>query len=217
MLTSFWHGVKIRSSRTAESENRGGNTMTRYGYGRVSTKDQNLDRQIRALEKEGAEIIYSEKVSGAKERPELEKLLNKLCEGDVLIVSELTRVSRSTQDLINIVNRVMEAGATIKSVKDKWLDTSSAQGKLMLTIFAGLAEFERDLLIERVKDGMETAKQKGVALGRPKANVNKLNHAIDLYLAGDHNVPQILDICGVSKSTLYRELRERGIKRGVVK
>lgn len=191
--------------------------MAIYGYARVSTKGQNLDRQLVALEEAGCEYIYSEKVSGAKDRPELEKLLNLLGEGDTLIVAELTRVSRSTQDLINIVNRVKEAGATIKSLKDTWLDTTTAQGKLMLTIFAGLAEFERDLTIERVKDGMKTAKEKGVSIGRPKANVNKINHAIDLYLAGDYNVPQILDICGVSKSTFYRELRERGIKRGVVK
>lgn len=191
--------------------------MAIYGYARVSTKGQNLDRQLVALEEAGCEYIYSEKVSGAKDRPELEKLLNLLGDGDTLIVAELTRVSRSTQDLINIVNRVKEAGATIKSLKDTWLDTTTAQGKLMLTIFAGLAEFERDLTIERVKDGMKTAKEKGVSIGRPKANVNKINHAIDLYLTGDYNVPQILDICGVSKSTLYRELRERGIKRGVVK
>lgn len=191
--------------------------MAIYGYARVSKKDQNLDRQLRALEEHGCEYIYSEKISGVKDRPELEKVLSLLGEGDVLIVAELTRVSRSTQDLINIVNRVTEAGATIKSIKDQWLDTTTAQGRLMLTIFAGLAEFERDLLIERVKDGMETAKEKGVTLGRPKANVNKLNHAIDLYLTGDYNVPQILDICGVSKSTLYREMRQRGIKRGVVR
>ena len=191
--------------------------MAIYGYARVSTKGQNLDRQLVALEEAGCEYIYSEKVSGAKDRPELEKLLNLLGDGDTLIVAELTRVSRSTQDLINIVNRVKEAGATIKSLKDTWLDTTTAQGKLMLTIFAGLAEFERDLTIERVKDGMKTAKEKGVSIGRPRANVNKINHAIDLYLTGDYNVPQILGICGGSKSTLYRELRERGIKRGVVK
>lgn len=191
--------------------------MAVYGYARVSKKDQNLDRQLRALEEIGCEYIYSEKISGVKDRPELEKVLNLLSEGDVLIVAELTRVSRSTQDLISIVNRVTEAGATIKSIKDQWLDTTTAQGRLMLTIFAGLAEFERDLLIERVKDGMETAKEKGVALGRPKANVNKINHAIELYLTGDYNVPQILDICNVSKSTLYRELRARGINRGAIR
>lgn len=191
--------------------------MAIYGYARVSTKGQNLDRQLVALEDAGCEYIYSEKVSGAKDRPELEKLLNLIGDGDTLIVAELTRVSRSTQDLINIVNRVKEAGATIKSLKDAWLDTTTAQGKLMLTIFAGLAEFERDLTIERVKDGMKTAKEKGVAIGRPKTNVNKMNHAIDLYLTGDYNVPQILDICGVSKSTFYRELKDRGITRGGVR
>ena len=110
--------------------------MAVYGYARVSKKDQNLDRQLRALEEIGCEYIYSEKISGVKDRPELEKVLNLLSEGDVLIVAELTRVSRSTQDLISIVNRVTEAGATIKSIKDQWLDTTTAQGRLMLTIFA---------------------------------------------------------------------------------
>lgn len=184
--------------------------MAIYGYARVSTEGQNLDRQVIALEEAGCEYIYSEKISGAKDtRPELEQVLNLLGEGDVLIVSELTRVSRSTQDLINIVSRVTEAGASIQSLKDKWLDTTTAQGKLMLTIFAGLAEFERDLLIERTKDGMKAAKARGAAIGRPAVNKSKMEYALELYAAGEKSVPQIVEITGVSKASLYRELKKQ--------
>lgn len=188
--------------------------MAIYGYARVSTKEQNLDRQIRALENAGVEYIYQEKISGkADKREQLEEMIKMLGKGDVVVVAELTRVSRSTIDLINVVKRIQEAGADIKSIKESWLDTTTSGGKLMLTIFAGLAEFERDLIVERVKDGMETAKANGVVLGRKPVNINKVEHAIELYNSGNHTCNQILDICGMTRSTFYRELRKRGIKR----
>ncbi|MGV2685141.1 helix-turn-helix domain-containing protein [Clostridium perfringens] len=188
--------------------------MAIYGYARVSKKEQNLDRQILALEEAGCEYIYSEKITGTKkDRPELENLLNIIGKGDIVYVCELTRVSRSTQDLIDIVNRIAATGADIKSIKESWLDTTTAQGKLMFTIMAGLAQFERDLLVERVKDGLETAKKKGVTLGRPAANTNKVDHAIELYKTGLYTSTQITDICDISKSTLYRALRKHGLVR----
>jgi DNA invertase Pin-like site-specific DNA recombinase len=184
----------------------------KVGYARVSTKEQNLDRQIKSLEAEGVVKIYMEKISGkAEKRPELEKMLSELCRGDEVIVAELTRVSRSTIDLINIVNSVGDMGASIKSLKESWLDTSTAHGKLLLTIFAGLAEFERNLLVERVKEGMAVAKEKGVHLGRPKIKRTKIDDAVDMYLSGRYTVPEIVIKTGVSKSTLYRRLRERNL------
>lgn len=188
--------------------------MTIYGYARVSSKEQNLDRQIHALEQAGCEYIYSEKISGkVDKRPEMERMLAVVGKGDVVIVAELTRVSRSTIDLIDIVKRIQEAGADIKSLKESWLDTTTSGGKLMLTIFAGLAEFERDLIVERVKDGMETAKRKGVKLGRPTVNLNKIEHAMEMYKTGEYTNPQIWDICGITKSTFYRELKARNLTR----
>lgn len=187
--------------------------MTIYGYARVSTDGQKNDRQLRALEEAGCEHIYEEKVNGVKKRPELDKVLALLGKGDVLIVSELTRISRSTIDLITIVTKIQECGASFKSLKETWLDTTTSGGKLMLTIFAGLAEFERDVIVERVKDGLATAKTNGVVLGRPSTNKSKVKHAIELYKEGNHTCSQILDICNLSRSTFYRELRKEGITR----
>src|SRR5690554_3946512 len=113
------------------------------GYARVSTVEQNLDRQFKALEDAGCEVIYSEKITGTqKNRSELKRLLADLQPGDTVIVKELTRVSRSTQDMLQLVQEITAKGCYIKSLNESWLDTSSPAGELMLTIFAGLAQFE---------------------------------------------------------------------------
>jgi DNA invertase Pin-like site-specific DNA recombinase len=117
----------------------------------------------------GCAKVYAEKVSGAKtDRPELAKLIRRLEAGDVLMVTRLDRLARSTRDLLNILDAIGKAGAGFKSLSDAWADTTTPHGRLMLTILGGLAEFERELIIARTGDGRARAKAKGVRFGRPR-------------------------------------------------
>ena len=133
-----------------------------FGYARVSTQEQNLDRQLDILKNEGAEEIIQEKVSGIKySRPELFKLLDKLRKGDIILVTDLTRLSRGTKDLFSLVEQIEKREANIKSLKESWLDTTTPQGKLMFTLMAGINQFERDLISQRTKEGLEAARKRG--------------------------------------------------------
>ena len=184
----------------------------KIGYARCSTADQNLDWQLDALKKEGCERIYEEKVSGTKkERPELSKMMDALREGDTIVVCELTRLSRSTKDLFDLVERVSSLGADIKSLKESWLDTTTPQGKLLFTIFAGVSQFERDLTYQRTMDGLAAARARGRMGGRPKTDPKKIQQAIAMYKAKDIPVRDILETTGISRATLYAYLlREEG-------
>lgn len=131
------------------------------GYKRVSTQNQKLDRQTDMLNEYGVERIFEEKVTGTKrERKELDKMIDMLRKGDVVIVADLTRLSRSTKDLFEIVEIINSKGAEIKSLKESWLDTTTPQGKFLLTVFAGLSQFERDLIVDRTNDGLAAAKSR---------------------------------------------------------
>lgn len=179
------------------------------GYARVSTTDQNLDRQIVALQEAGCERIYQEKISGKNtDRPELQKLLAELEAGDTVIVKELTRVSRSTQDMLQLVAQITEKGANIKSLNESWLDTGSPAGELMLTIFAGLAQFERKLMLQRCAEGRAVAIEKGVKMGRPRVGGKQLDFAIQLYKSQEMSIRKICEATGVAKATLCRRLKE---------
>src|SRR5262245_60773906 len=130
------------------------NTMPTYGYARVSTDGQSLASQDAELHATGCSKVYAEKISGARsDRPELAKALKRLTVGDVLIVTRLDRLARSTRDLLNILDDIAKRGAGFKSLHDAWADTTSAHGRLMVTILAGLAEFERELILARRSDG----------------------------------------------------------------
>jgi len=182
----------------------------KIGYARCSTIDQNLDWQLDALQKEGCERIYHEKVSGMKkERPELMKLLDTLRNGDTVIVCELTRLSRSTKDLFELVERINGLGANIKSLKELWLDTTTPQGKLLFTIFAGVSQFERDLTYQRTIDGLAAARARGRLGGRPKVDTKKIHQAIAMYEAKDIPIKDILETTGISRATLYAYLDKR--------
>ena len=141
------------------------------GYARVSTQEQNLDLQLDELKKAGAEKVFMEKVSGGKweaERPELDKALSFVREGDKLIIWKLDRLGRSLPQLIRTVNQLKDKSVELKSLKEN-IDTSSATGKLMFHIFGSLAEFERDMIKERVKAGLISARERGRLGGRPIA------------------------------------------------
>jgi len=142
--------------------------MTIFGYARVSTDGQTLDAQLEALKAAGCEKVFREKVSGAHaDRAQLSRLLTTIDRGDVLIVSRLDRLARSTRDLLNIVGGVAERGASFRSLADSWADTTTPHGRLMLTVLDGLAEFERDLIRSRTGEGRIRAKARGVHMGRP--------------------------------------------------
>ncbi len=128
--------------------------MPMYGYARVSTRDQDLSSQEAELKSAGCAKVFKEKVSGAKsDRAELAKAIRKLDAGDVLVVTRLDRLARSTRDLLNVLAEVAKRGAGFKSLKDTWCDTTTMHGRLMLTVLAGLAEFERELIRARTGEG----------------------------------------------------------------
>ena len=177
----------------------------KIGYARVSTEEQNLDRQIDILEQIGCGRIYEEKVSGIKkERPELNKMLDQIRTGDVIIISDLTRLSRSVKDLFSLVEQIEGKGANIKSIKESWVDTTTAQGKLMFTIFAGISQFERDLISQRTIEGLNAARARGKKGGRPKVNDKDIKLAIKMYNSKNYSISEITKATGVSKTTLYR-------------
>lgn len=179
------------------------------GYARVSTVDQSLDRQLDQLKKAGCEKIFQEKITGTKfERPELERLFEHLRVGDTVIIVELTRLSRGTKDLFKLVERIESVGANIKSLKETWLDTTTPQGKLMFTIFAGISQFERDLISQRTREGLEAARARGRNGGRPPKDRKDIDKAIKLYNSKQHSLKEIYELTGVSKMTLYRYLNK---------
>jgi DNA invertase Pin-like site-specific DNA recombinase len=175
------------------------------GYARVSTDDQNLDLQKDALTQAGCEKILKDHQSGAKAaRPGLQAALEYAREGDTLVVWRLDRLSRSLQDLIEMVNQLEERGIGLKSLHES-LDTSSSSGKLIFHIFGALAEFERNLIRERTQAGLRAARKRGRTGGRPKAlDADKRALAVQLYEGKQHTVKQICQMMGISKPTLYK-------------
>jgi DNA invertase Pin-like site-specific DNA recombinase len=139
-----------------------------YGYARVSTDGQTLAAQHSQLHAAGCNKIFAEKISGAvSNRPELIRALAELQDGDVLLVTRLDRLARSTRDLLNILDTISKAGSGFRSLSDPWCDTTAPHGRLMLTVLGGLAEFELELIRARTGDGRQRAKAAGVRLGRP--------------------------------------------------
>jgi len=144
-------------------------------------------------------------VSGiTKNRPELNKMLDQIRTGDVIIISDLTRLSRSVKDLFSLVEQIEGKGANIKSIKESWVDTTTAQGKLMFTIFAGISQFERDLISQRTIEGLNAARARGKQGGRPKINEKEIKLAVKMYNSKNYSISEITKATGVSKTTLYR-------------
>jgi DNA invertase Pin-like site-specific DNA recombinase len=143
--------------------------MAVLGYARVSTADQDLSGQLAALRAAGADPIYREKISGARsDRPQLAKLMAALKQGDVVVVTKLDRLGRSTRELLDLIDWIGRAGAAFRSLGDPLWDTSSAQGRLLSTLLAGIAEFERELIRERTGEGRKRAMANGVKFGRKR-------------------------------------------------
>src|ERR1700694_4678368 len=139
-----------------------------YGYARVSTDGQSVAAQVEALTAAGAVRVFRETASGAKtNRDQLRRVMNELHDGDVLMVTRLDRLARSTRDLLNTLATIADRKAGFRSLADTWADTTTPHGRLMLTVLGGLAEFERDLIHARTAEGRERAKARGVKMGRP--------------------------------------------------
>lgn len=181
--------------------------MALIGYARVSVVTQRLDLQIDALNQHGVERIFSEKMTGTRsDRPQLQEMLKFLREGDTVVVWKLDRIGRSMRDLINIVTNLQEKGVHFVSLKEN-IDTSSATGKLIFGIFASLAEFERDLISERTRAGLDAAKARGRKGGRPGVDEEKIALAVKMHESKQYSIPEILRATGISRTTLYRYLK----------
>jgi DNA invertase Pin-like site-specific DNA recombinase len=179
------------------------------GYARVSTKDQLLDRQILALEAAGCSRIFADKKSGKNvEREELWKALDYLRPGDTLVVPSLDRLGRSLQDLIAVVAGLRRRGVGFRSLKEA-LDTTTPGGRLVFHVFAALAEFIRELIIEGTNEGLAAARARGQRLGRPPAMTpEQVGHARAMLTQPDATISSIARLLGVSRSTIYKYLPE---------
>ena len=176
----------------------------KFGYARVSTAQQNLDRQMDMLQKYGVDMIFNEKMTGTKrDRPELTKLLDRMMPGDTIVIESLSRLGRSTKDLIELVELFEQRGVHLVSLKEA-IDTSTPAGKLLFTLMSAIAQFERDVIAERTKEGLAAARARGRLGGRPKADAQKVRPAVKLYHARQHSIKEIEELTGVKKSTLYR-------------
>jgi DNA invertase Pin-like site-specific DNA recombinase len=179
--------------------------VTVYGYARVSTSGQSVDAQARQLRAAGAGKVFREVTSGvAVDRPQLRRLLSELAAGDVMIVTRLDRLARSTRDLLNTLAAITEKKAGFRSLGDAWADTTTAHGRLMLTILGGLDEFERELIRIRTGEGQARAKADGKSLGRkPKLTQQQKEEAIRRRDEGEA-VRAIARTYNVSPSTISR-------------
>ena len=176
------------------------------GYARASLEKQAIDRQLDELAAEGVApgSIYQEKITGTKrDRPELNRLLAGLKPGDTVIVVELSRVSRSTKDLLEIVALISDKGAHFRSLNERWLDTTTPQGQLIFTIFAGLCQFERDLTAERTKSGLKAAAARGRVGGRPPVQPEQVA-AVEALRRSGVKIDQIVADTGLGRSTVNR-------------
>ncbi len=178
------------------------------GYARVSTDDQDLALQRAALKEAGCKRVFEEKISGARrDRPELARMLDGIREADVVVVTRLDRLARSTRDLLDIAERLKDNTAGLRSLAEPWADTTSPAGRMVLTVFAGIAEFERSLIHERTSSGRTAAKARGVRFGRP-SSLTAEQVALGQRLIDEgksvREVARVILKC--HPATLYREL-----------
>lgn len=189
----------------------------KVGYVRVSTQGQNLERQEIIMEKLGIERMFIDKLSGKNtERPGLNDMLDFIREGDEVIVESVSRLARNTKDLLEIVEKINDKKAGFKSQKEN-IDTTTVAGKFVLTVFGALAELEREYILERQKEGIEIAKQKGVYKGRKPKDLEKFD---DVFIRWNNNQLSAVEACrelGISRATFYRRVDEKIKKEGLTK
>ena len=178
-----------------------------FGYCRVSTEEQVLDRQLESLKKYNCDEIFMEKITGTKaNRPELNKLKEKVREEDIVVIESLSRLGRSTKNLSELVEYFKGKKVKLISTKEN-IDTESATGQLLLTVLSAISQFERDLTVERTKEGLVAARARGRKGGRPKSDEKALNKAIKLYQSKEYSIKEIVSMTGISQSTIYRNIK----------
>lgn len=188
---------------------------TRYiGYVRVSTVEQNEARQLKALEQFGKPMhkIFVDKKSGKNtDRPQLQRMLDFVRAGDVIIVSDWSRLARSTPDLLQLVNQLHQNGVDVVSIKEQF-NTSTPQGKFMFTVFAAMAEFEREIILERQREGIEIAKAQGKYKGRQarEIDIDEFRHECELWRSGKQTAEETMNHVGYKKAQFYKKVKELG-------
>lgn len=178
------------------------------GYARVSTSDQNADAQLDALTQAGCLKVFTDRASGAiDERPELNRMLDQLRPGDTVVVFKLDRLGRNLKHLIQTISSLEERGIGFRSLTEG-IDTTSPGGRLLFHLIGAVAQFERDLIGERTRAGLEAARARGRNGGRPTVMSSaKLDVARKMYASRGHTVAEIAETLGVSRATIYRSLR----------
>lgn len=186
----------------------------KVGYARVSTVGQTLDIQVKRLKEFGCVKIYREKASGANaERSELKKLLAPLAEGDIVVVTRIDRLARSTFDLFSIVKDITNKKAQFHSIAEPWTDTSTSTGRLMLAVLGGLADVERDLIRTRTSEGRIRAIQQGKRMGRPSRLTTAQKREIRAKRKNGITLKSLATIYGLSESTISRIARSHDMPK----
>lgn len=184
----------------------------KYGYGRVSTGKyaQKFDRQEDQLKDAGCELIFLERVSGtSKNKPELQRLLSELQDGDELVCVSIDRLGRSTQQVLSLVNKLEEMGVGLTSLKEGF-QANTPQGRFFLTIVAAFSELEVEMCRSRVNDGLEAARRRGKKLGRPRRDMDT---AIKMWQSKDYSITEICEAVGCSRQTLYNAIKRANVSR----
>ena len=183
--------------------------MRKIGYARVSTHDQTLEAQKEALLNAGADLLFTEKVSGAnRNRPQLSAMLDSLRDGALVLVTRLDRFARSTLDMLTLTEAITAKGAAFRSLAEPWADTTTPHGKMIVTVLAGVAEFERSLIRERTSEGRRRAQSAGVRFGRPPALTSR-QAAEAVRIARQSGNAVAAEIMGVSVATIERVRSKR--------
>lgn len=186
--------------------------MKTFGYARVSTENQTLDGQLDALSSYGCDAIFSEKYTGTKDkRPELDRLLSQLREGDKVVVTKLDRLGRSMKHLLSMIELFQSKGVEFVSLGDS-LDTDSAAGKLMFSIMGAFAEFEANIISERTKTALAAAAKRGRKGGKPPLPASTIKKARSYYREGNLSVTEICKLVGISRGAFYKHVKNSPIE-----
>ncbi|MGH0775281.1 recombinase family protein [Bacillus mobilis] len=181
----------------------------KIGYARVSTEQQELGRQLDALNNYGVDRIIEEKFTGTtRDRAGLNNLLDIIRKDDTVVVESISRIGRNTLDILHVIQEFEQMGVTFVSLKEN-MDTTTATGKAMFQMMVVLAELERNLTVERVKEGLAAAKNRGKKLGRPSIDNDKVINAMRLYDSGEWSIKDIISTTGISQGSLYRAINKR--------
>lgn len=181
----------------------------KFGYIRVSTTAQNVERQIDILKENGAERLFVDKMTGTRaDRPELTKMFDQLRQGDIVVVTELSRLGRSLKDLLELVERIHCIGAEFVSLKDN-VDTTTPYGKFFFAVNCAYVQLQRDIIVQNINEGLKSARARGRVGGRKRKDENAVKTALKLYDSKQYTLSEITKMTGLSKSTIYNYIRKR--------